>query len=287
MKASIIQFPHPGGEHDARRKQPNFPWNTGGHQRKYMRAPGTHINTDDKPISGDLVFWGEWEAPSRVTQSWISEPGRPRYLHEPYWHVPTGKDPARQNTDPWVFGECFRYSNCKQLSHKALLNLLPGSLVLFGSSRGGKFLLDTCFVAASSTPLTAPPFVDDAFEVCTTGALEAVAHKLRLHCGATWEKQVHNMFSFAPCLPAGDETRGFQRPEIKLDGLINPKSTRSTRGANVQRPISDVFEAWQSVVSQVRAQGLELGVTFETPPRIETAESPAVAASNAGTRKGC
>ena len=55
-------------------------------------------------------------------------------------------DRWRHNTDPFVFGECFRYSNCRQTHCEDLRKLAPGSVILFGSNLGGAFVLDTVFV---------------------------------------------------------------------------------------------------------------------------------------------
>jgi len=40
----------------------------------------------------------------------------PRFVHEPVLARPTS--PARQNTDPFVFGPSFLYSNCRQFTHQ-------------------------------------------------------------------------------------------------------------------------------------------------------------------------
>lgn len=57
-----------------------------------------------------------------------------------------------QDTDPFVFGERFRYGNCQQPSSTTLKNLEPGSLILFASTQGGKHLLDTVFVVGDKIP---------------------------------------------------------------------------------------------------------------------------------------
>ena len=58
-----------------------------------------------------------------------------------------------QNTDPFVFGESFLYTCCQQFKNNRptqLRYLAPGSVILFGSHRGGRFLLDTVFVTRRS-----------------------------------------------------------------------------------------------------------------------------------------
>ena len=113
--ASVVQFPHPGGEHVPPKSSPIMRWNTGSHRRKFLSADGVWIDDTGRLESGTIAFWGEWEAPSRVRQTFPRAAGLPRYLHEA---LPATDPPAgfRQNTDPWVFGSTFLYSNCKQLT---------------------------------------------------------------------------------------------------------------------------------------------------------------------------
>jgi hypothetical protein len=66
--AFFVQFPHPGGEHNP--KADVMPWNTGGHRRKFMIAPGRYKTGDGSIAESELVFWGEWEAPSSVVRRW-------------------------------------------------------------------------------------------------------------------------------------------------------------------------------------------------------------------------
>ena len=266
MRAAIVQFPHPGAEHNAKHKQPIFPWNTGKHHRKFMRVPASYMDASGSMVHAPVSFWGEWEAPSRVIRTWRPEAGLPTYLHEPYWETPQFGG-FRQNTDPWVFGDYFRYSNCKQQSQNALLHLLPGSMVLFGSTRGGQFVLDTCFIAASSAPMLETQGDDEVFDVCTINSLRHGTSEFQVHRGATVTNPIGGMFSFTPCL-AGGETARFRRPIIELAPYVNPRSQQSPSGASVLRPPAEIRRAWDSVVEQVREEGLDLGVHMATPPRV-------------------
>ena len=61
---TIIQFPHPGSEHNAKT---GTKWNTGAHKRKYLKVAGSYLkNLSSKPIDDTVYFWGEWEAPSII-----------------------------------------------------------------------------------------------------------------------------------------------------------------------------------------------------------------------------
>ena len=100
---------------------------------------------------GEFLLWGEWEPPSKVEESKASGPSYPQYLHRPFLE-PRTEFAGHQNTDPFVFGDEFLYTGCQQWRGKPhgnpvqLRYLLPGSLILFGSCAGDRFLLDTVFV---------------------------------------------------------------------------------------------------------------------------------------------
>jgi len=167
----FVHFPHPGAEHYPGRMS-RQPWNTNRkHRRKFLRSPGQYVATAGSLAEAPLAFWAEWEAPSYVIQRWLEGDHFPRFLQEPRWERPRIKG-FRQNTDPWVFGDCFRYSNCHQLNQRGLQNLAPGSVILFGSTlglasgAGPRFVLDALFVVAEQrqrfTPAD-PPDTDEAF----------------------------------------------------------------------------------------------------------------------------
>ena len=140
----VVQFPHPGPE-----RNPGYasrqPWNTGDHRRKFMCCPGRYVDVDrDGSLAeAKLTFWGEWEPPSDIVERWPERGSLPRFLHVPVWEHSAPK--GRQNTDPWVFGDHFRHSNCGQQARPALHRLTPGSIILFGSglAKTEEFIVDT------------------------------------------------------------------------------------------------------------------------------------------------
>lgn len=145
---------HPSGEHRPARHAGVMPWNTGPHKRKYLVSEGTALVETDGPTSGEFAFWGEWESESRFQTLPVGPAGSPRYVHAPFWQQPTA-DTFRQNTDPYVFGDCFRYTNCNQPYRGApswLQRLDRRSVLLFGGSLLGHFVIDTVFVVASTGP---------------------------------------------------------------------------------------------------------------------------------------
>lgn len=286
--AAIVQFPHPGGEHVPSGEV--MGWNTRDHQRKFLVSPGLFVNDiDDIPTADELVFWGEWEARSRIIQRWPRHPELPTVLHAPFWSPPAF-DGTRQNTDPWVFGDSFLYSNCKQHTNNkperrpsALQTLPAGSMILFGSAKQkpSRFLIDTVFVVRDTLG-TFVPFdgthhlpVDDAFTTCTLDSLTTYEPHIgtstyTLVRAATIDVPVHGMFSFVPCRVYSDDRMRFPRPTINLAGIIDPtRQSPSGATAKDRRPLGDVVAAWHAVVDQVRYAGLRLGVHFATPPQYD------------------
>lgn len=278
VEAFIVQFPHPGGEHVPGSQF--MPWNRGRHGRKFMVRPGALVSPDgEAQRQTDLVFWGEWEPPSRVVQRWPRAPGLPTVLHEPCWEQPdfVGR---RQNTDPWVFGEAFLFSNCKQLTPayrpSALQRLHVGTLILFGSVVKGEFAVDTVFVVGEVVgPYLAADAdlpVDEAFSVCTLDSLQTLRPEranasFTLYRGATPANRVSGMFGFVPCLPRNAAGPRFSRPPIDLPGIVNPRSRQAVSGAKISRSLREVETGWSSVVNQVLNAGLELGCALSVPAR--------------------
>ncbi|WIY06764.1 hypothetical protein QRX60_24005 [Amycolatopsis mongoliensis] len=294
--ACFVQFPHPGAEH--RFAGDEMPWNVGRHGRKFLVAPGQYVDGDDQRREGEMVFWAEWEPPSRVERRWPDEDDLPRALHRPYWTRPPRSWP-RQNTDPWVFGERMIYSNCKQTAgtprrRTAMQSLPLGSLICFGSTRHDRFRVDTVFVVAGAQPWTPGRTeglnVDEAFIVCTAQSLTPTAVnagragcnpvcppdielQLTFYRGATIDNPVHGMYSFVPARPIGHPQLRFQRAAVYMPGLINPAVVMNPWGARRPLRIADVHEAWMSLRNQVFGQDLVLATYLATPPSVSANES--------------
>jgi hypothetical protein len=221
-------------------------------------------------LRGYRGILGEWEAPSYVKKEWPPQAPLPRFLHTPVWEHPTDSDP-RQNTDPWVFGDCFRYSNCRQPSQPALRTLTRGSVIIFGSSLSGNFVVDTVFVVTDSCPFSPadPPETDDAFRVCTVESLltdeKYAGNPFTLYWGATYEASINGMYSFVPCRRADAQKPRFPRPLISLPGqYLNPRA-QAPKGAGQPRSLEEVRQQWENVRKQIQAADCLLGVHFSTP----------------------
>jgi hypothetical protein len=285
----FVQFPHPGGEHNP--PTDDMPWNVNDHRRKFLISPGRYLDANGSQEEGELVFWGEWEPPSRVERRWPASGRLPRALHRPYWIVPETSG-YRQNTDPWVWGDRMLYSCCKQtvgLENRptSMQRLTRGSVVCFGSTVDHEFCVDTVLVVASAEPWVPAHAVgldvDDAFITCTVGSVASspdAQAEFTLYRGATVDDPVDGMFSFFPARNAQPEPRRFARPPIRLDGLINPASRQSTLGSRRPLAIDEVHSAWRAVVKQVHEADLVLGVSTEIPACEDTGERLPVSARN-------
>jgi hypothetical protein len=282
---SFVQFMHPGNEHGADTAGLKC-WNTGLHRRKFIRIEGEYVETPtDQPRSSEVVFWGEWEPESTVEPINDPIPNGPHWIHRPFYVKPDTYWPADeanplQNTDPFVFGDCFRYTLCRQwrsaTNRPSLLrDLEPGSLILFGSSKGGAFVVDTVFVTDQGTRHNHdswPTLLADLPETYVDVTMRATyawgpGAELRLYSGSTQHEHPNSMFSFVPCLPAEAGARGFARPSISLDDLINPNLKM---GFKARRGLSDstVRDLWQRVTDQVLREDLALGTQFAMPLRV-------------------
>ena len=241
----FVQFSHPGGEHEpgpGGRKA----WNThdSRHARTFMQVPGEWIEEDGSAHSGSLRAWGEWEAESdlvRVLERPAGDWLYPGFLWEPYY-VPKEDHLRLHNTDPFIFGQRFLYSNCGQPKRPGLRSHGRGSVIAFGSSRKidgeWRWMVDTVLVVADSAEYDAgaaraalADSASEAFLEVTAGPIaDNEEASFRLYRGATPRDPVDGMFSFFPATPAEGDS-GFPRPVIELPGeYFNPGSSRGPNG---------------------------------------------------------
>lgn len=269
----LVQFPHPGSEHQPR--GPVMEWNRHDHARKFLKATGRYI-ADGALRSGSFAFWGEWEPQSRVVETFPAEDGRPSWLHEPLWQRPRHSR-MLQNTDPLVFGDHFLYSNCRQRRNSKLLRLAPGSMVLFGSKLGGAFVLDTVFVVGPESEQfmrasAGPPSYDDWVQAVVFEPLRGSAgppdEMFRLYRGRMYDEAPTGPFSFVPCRPYRPTSAAFARPVVDLDRRwVAPNLAMGARATVATE--AELRTIWHAIVGQVVDEaGLALGVELEPPHEI-------------------
>ena len=293
-KCCFVQFSHPGREHGPK-SGCNWHKSKRDHRRKFMQLRGKWIEGDDTTRSGDLWAWGEWE-PNSYLICKFNTSGRdsrfPRYLWNPYY-IPKDCYGGLHNTDPFIFGEHFLYSNCGQPSPNkvGLKHLDRGSVIAFGSGKKidgqRRWTLDTVLVVRDFVDydmrkartelkdwapptfldVTGGPMADHDEKASTSGACTSRATRLRLYRGATPDDPVHGMFSFFPAIQAGRDS-GFPRPVIDLPSkYFNPSKWQGPKGLGQERTRDDLLELWNRLVKQVCTAGLVLGIRAELPER--------------------
>lgn len=286
----IIQFPHPGGEHGS--KSEVMEWNTGEHKRKFLISKGTYILKEELKKS-ELIFWGEWEPPSRVEKlNTQNNQDNPKFLHRPYLSQQDLDVCIRkgyQNTDPFVFDNEFKYFICKQIKKgkpTSLAHLDKGSLILFGSTKGNQsqdafFQLDTVFVVGVYVEYIPGQQIHDKrisdfykkltlercfnyYTKCTSKASEQSNLKFRIYLGATYENPYEEMYSFVPAKISNVEKTGFPRIKLNNYDFITNNLNASPKISSFDQ-IEPIKKAWDIIRRVTKEQGCIEAVKFEQP----------------------
>ena len=246
-----------------------------------MRLNGKWIAEDETEREGELWAWGEWEAESDVTDL-VQPEDDPRlspYLWKPYYRRRQSYA-GLHNTDPFIFGKRFLYSNCGQPrgGNSGLRHLGRGSIIIFGSQFEGEWVLDTVFVVAGSQRYEASQAHTELERLGPRAFLDVTARpivdngdegELRFYCGATPDDRVDGMFSFFPAREAGGDA-GFARPRIDLpSNYFNIGQLRRHRHS-CSVGSEELVRLWECIVSQVRDCGLKLGTYAALPRRRGT-----------------
>lgn len=302
----IIQFSHPGKELEIKRKSKktglSYIFNTANtgfrfwnnendHKRKFLKHQGWYLENKNKisfdptPKKGELCFWGEWEPQSEfeLTGNLYSlQPSLPHAVHKALFST---RGIGRHNTDPFVFGEHFYYTNCKQRQTgigKKLLNLPFLSIILFGSEKNKTdFVIDTIFVVDKSETVasykTHPTIYPKILREVTIDLNGGLASWNNLYQGKMYDFNKHYTkvepytFCLFPCkVDCG--IKGFERPIIdwKKFGLQKPGAY------TVLKEISYASEInfWNDIVSEIIRQGFSLGIKLEMPKNNDKIDFP-------------
>ena len=300
----IIKFQHPGLQHTlnpTERRNNIKDWNTDAHKRKFLIAEGQYVLCDDTLSDRQkLLFWGEWEPMSFIVRKYKQRPLFPNYLHSPFLNVdksgkvvhtiygakrianPSSCGGAKvcssfQNTDPFVFGESFFYSCCRQPHSVKLRNLSPGDIILFGSAilsqkNGGPFfVLDTVFVVGDSRDYTPGTYAADLSgfipkyydQIMGYNTWSDKTQQYRCYKGASLNQPVNGMFSFVPCQTEESIHNGFSRVKLTTSDIneITNGLSRTHKISN-SNPTNNKA-AWDKICEIVRNQGCQLGLNFE------------------------
>jgi len=304
----LVQFMHPGRQPGPGRDPKLKTWNTGEHRRCFLMAPGSYCTSISGSAgkADRILFWGEWEAPAHAIPLPAGGPAHAAFVpSQPEFPNTSGvqnTDPFVVD-GPFMYSCCRQVRSSGTATY--LRELSRGDVLLFGSRLAGDFVLDTVFVVAESelySPHTGPEeFEDRAPASFVEATLKPLAFPegrnttetgsslcglirckpfsgcppdpsvqvwFRLHWGATPEKRVNGMFSFAPAKVATRSLIAFERPKIK--SLVAPGMTMGFRrclpeGADA----SEVRRGWQAVTAAVLDAGLVLSTRLNVPTASE------------------
>jgi hypothetical protein len=234
------------------------------HYRKFICNSGEFIvNLKSKPQKGNLLFWGEWEGNSFFTPLIVGS-GTPNGIHEPFHSIEVR---GVQNTDPYVFGDFFKYAICSQ--NGIMCNLSNGSLILFGTTTNIGFLLDTVFVikknesAASVSNSNAINYTnvyrEETLEQLGSiylGANPSSVNKI-YHSQTWWDCDEY--FSFVPCKIASSNC--YSKAILNFSWMAKQKVGHPFKHFANRKPI----DIWNDIVDSVLKQGFSIGVKLYEP----------------------
>jgi hypothetical protein len=164
-----------------------------------------------------------------------------------------------------------RYTFCRQPTNRKLRSLGRGSVILFGSSLHGKFVVDTVLaVAGWIEHRRTRDLIGRTDDIHMRATIDPMygwgedERTYRLYVGATPGDSVNGMFSFVPCRPRISAEVGFARPSLEIEGVINPN-------LRMQATTLDVSErwiraAWDAAVDTVQSAGLALATQLTLRP---------------------
>ncbi|MEC8968466.1 MAG: hypothetical protein VX756_04900 [Bacteroidota bacterium] len=289
----IIQFLHTSVEATPENtNDTEIPWNNHtNHRRKFILSKGKYAKNGNY-FEDNLVYWGEWEAQSKIEKLKNYKSHLPSFLNMPF--LDPSVPERTHNTDPYVFGQNFRYIVCKQGFFEVLRRLDPFSLILFGSCINKKFCLDTLFVVsekkfnynienienvfqeknqyyyASVNPLYDDTKFNNKVEQEDNCRIEK-GNNYSFYKGVNFEekKEYKGIFSYVPCKKFNSEKETdfvFKQPAIELDFIVN----NQTQGLNACNgkdfTIQEIIEYWNKISEIITSAGLLHGVYFKTPP---------------------
>lgn len=272
----VLLLPHPGKERlpDEGRLTGDFflcNWPKGSrhkkkHRRKFMQIKGQWHDLHGHEGEELLEMWTEYEAPTTAEALIGKKPGEARYVHKIIQEV--GKPTL--NTDPWMFYPGFVWTTCRHEKANGATEVpSEGDIVLFGSSVGGAWVLDTVLViddrqngipkgkfgaeydalVGSNVKLTERPFIGKRFQ------------------------DIRTPFSFVPCKHAGNGHAPFARPrmnhlfeKLRRKGKDTPiPSVGNSQALTFTYPAKGIATFWSELLRLIDKQGLVMGTLFKHP----------------------
>lgn len=259
----IIQFFHPG------KVSKSGEWNTAEHKRKLIYNMITCIDNKGDSKTQKGYFWGEWEAQSEVYHS------ENYYIHTPSYPTPEvinfkssdlvsvkcsktncSGNTELLNTDPYVFGNYFIYSNCLQKAHKNVLQHLgENDIIIFGSLKDDGFVVDTVFVVDKKVEIKD---CSKCFKIATGNLIKNGDYII--YKGKTYNSdKPEDIYSFFPC-----SDKPFDRPKLCLD-YFHQKKNQDVYYIHKYHSDLTSKKVWSDIKRQVIDSGLLIGIKTEEP----------------------
>ncbi len=250
----VVKFYHSGVVDKKSSNQKNDRYKR-KHRRKLIINEISYLNKYSEVCTTDNgYFWGEWEAESDCQKR------DNFYLHSIKYpsEIETNKKIADcnkcrkdeyqvLNTDPYVFGNYFIYSNCMQDRYRNLKALKENDLIIFGSQKSNFFIIDTVFVVDKQIRK------EDCSECFIRATGNLIDDTYQIYKGKTF-KEDNGLFSFFPC-----STQPFERPRIVING------TNDAQKQGVAYIRVNSVEVWNSIKKQVVKSGCMLGIYAKEP----------------------
>ena len=171
----------------------SIPWNTKtSHWRKFISRSGQYISSNGTLQSDTIYFWGEYEPGSSGR---IINKTTPKALHDKLTPVrgSTIIPHGALNTDPYVFGDHFKYICCRMGNKKHI----PGDVILFGHFDSETLLFDLDTVIVIKEMIKIDPKRN------TSQYYKASIEPLKIKGGYFYKGYNYSenkCFSFVPCL---------------------------------------------------------------------------------------
>lgn len=199
---------------------------------------------------------------------------QPLHIHQPFISL---EREGIQNTDPFIFGDCFVYSNCLQ-SLRRMRSLPDGTLILFGSeipiNGQDAFVLDTVFVVRDSMPFDRQHLAEienRTSNVFTDAVLRKIVGRiqngLRVYFSVAYQPDTKEFYSYFPCQPYAPDTR-MLRPVLPFHEF-DLKRPGSHQGFKIVE--RGCLQYWRLLTERLLDNGYSLGVRADLPGTIDIA----------------
>jgi hypothetical protein len=178
------------------------------HSRRFM--VGHH------PVLGAVSFWGEWEADAKLVREYESPgAGMPHRLWAPYL-APRGDYANVHNTDPFVFGSRFLYTECLQGTHPLTQRIQRGDIILFGGPTSQGWVLDTVLHVSHRVSYTMAQFRERGGGLVPPEYYPLVIWPLAANEPPGKERTLYTGRGQSSWVPAAWPPRPFARPIVDM-----------------------------------------------------------------------